>query len=81
MVMVAVTAFLQDPLFWANTGLGVASVTATVKGDYLTRNELWHKTKTRGTAWRWQTNRWNNPGAKAWRLKQLNAVKGIRSVG
>ncbi len=73
--------FLSDPLFWANTGLGMASTVATIKGDFLTRNEIWYKTKTKGVAWHWQTKRWNNPGSKAWRVQQLNTVKGIRSLG
>jgi hypothetical protein len=49
-----------------NFGTGSWSSYNTCQNDYFKYNELWHKTKTRGVAWKFQ-ERWKNPGAKYWR--------------
>ena len=69
---------LDYSMWGVNTSVGGMSTYLVYGGKYYKWNELWHQTKGRGTAWRWQTKRWNNPGARHWRNQQVNSVKGAR---
>ncbi|UII31993.1 DUF6443 domain-containing protein [Fulvivirga ulvae] len=62
-----------------NTGVGAVSTYTVGSGGYYKWNEVWHKYQTT-TAWRWQTSRWNNFGAKAIRAKQVQTVAGARNL-
>ena len=63
-----------------NTSVGGVSTYLVYGGKYYKWNEVWHKTKTRGTAWRWQTRRWNNNFAKKWRQQQTASVAKARNL-
>jgi hypothetical protein len=64
----------------ANLGAGSLSSYFTHKGKYLKYNELWHKTKTRGVSWSFQS-RWKNQGARHWRRQQAKPSQGARNIG
>ncbi|MGQ1788536.1 RHS repeat-associated core domain-containing protein, partial [Saccharicrinis sp. GN24d3] len=72
--------FLKYAMVAANTSLGIASEYIFFKGKYYKWNEVWHKTKESGYAKVWQRSRWKNPGAKHWRINQLNTVSKARSI-
>ncbi|MDR1552737.1 MAG: hypothetical protein LBS69_04655 [Prevotellaceae bacterium] len=63
-----------------NFGIGGLSSYNTYKSGYFKYNELWHKTKTRGVAWKFQ-ERWENPGAKYWRQQQVKPFEVARTTG
>jgi hypothetical protein len=69
-----------DVMDGVNFGLNLRSSVKTYKSGYFQYNELWHQTKTRGVAWKFQ-ERWNNPGAKYWRQQQVKPYAGARSAG
>ena len=62
-----------------NTSVGIVSDYMVYQGAYHKWNNVWHKTKTAGTAWCWQT-KWNNPGAIRHRNNQLKTVAKPRSL-
>jgi hypothetical protein len=64
----------------ANLGLSLLSTINTYESGYLKYNELWHKTKTRGVSWSFQS-KWKNPGAKYWRQQQVKPFEGARKAG
>ncbi len=49
------------------------------EGKYYKWNEIWHQTKTKGTAWRWQ-NRWNKNFSVINREKQILTVAKARNI-
>ena len=66
-----------------NFALGATGTAIAYKGKFLNSNELWHKLTSgkKEIRWRWQTSKWNNPGAIRWRNVYVNKVKGLRSLG
>jgi RHS repeat-associated protein len=72
-------SFLRGAMWTTNTAVGAASTYTVYSGNYYKWNEVWHKTKTRGTAWRWE-KRWDNFGAKAIRAKQVETVAPARAL-
>ncbi|WP_142785723.1 DUF6443 domain-containing protein [Changchengzhania lutea] len=75
---------LSTGMFVVNSGLGGVSTVITYKGKYHLSNEVFHINKTGkslSNRWRWRWDkRYNNPVAKAWRITQLEKVKGIRNL-
>ncbi len=71
---------IQYSMVGVNTAVGAVSTYMVAKGNYHKWNELWHKTKTRGTSWVWQTSKWNNPGARHHRVNQIKSVAGARKI-
>lgn len=64
---------------WAiNTTVGGTSTYTVGAGKFHQWNEVWHKTKTAGTAWRWQS-RWNTGIAPAQRARQIQTVSNVRN--
>lgn len=70
---------ISTGLWGVNTGVGALSTYTVYSGKYYKMNEVWHNYKTT-TAWRWQTSRWNNFGAKAIRAKQIEQVSKARNL-
>lgn len=68
---------LKTGLQVSNFSVGGLSLWKVYQGKYLQWNELWHKTKTAGYAFRWQ-KRWDNPGARYWRSKNISTVSNSR---
>ncbi len=71
---------LQSYVWELNTTIGAASTVAAYYSGFLQYNELWHKTKGNGYSFAWK-NKWKNPGAKAWRNKQVKKFAGPRKFG
>ena len=73
--------------YHADTVMNVANYSVNAVGaevamfhaKYLTYNELWHLTKTRGLATAWQS-KWSKPGAQYWRTQQLKPLAGARKL-
>lgn len=63
----------------ANTAVGMLSTYMVYNADYHKWNEIWHRTKTRGTAYRWQS-RWNKSFSSLYRAEQLKTVAHVRKV-
>lgn len=66
-------------LWGVNTAVGGVSMYTVHSGKYYKWNEIWHQTKTRGTAWRWQS-RWNKGVAPRIRAEQVKSVSNARNL-
>ena len=53
--------YYEDPMFYINGGIGVASTGATIKGGYHLSNELYHYTRSSGNLHFRGGKYWNNP--------------------
>ena len=62
-----------------NISVGALSTYMVFEGKYYKWNEIWHQTKTKGTAWRWQ-NRWNKNFSVINREKQILTVAKARNI-
>lgn len=74
----SIGSFLDYSMWTVNTSVGGMSTYLVYEGKYYKWNEFWHKTKTRGTAFRWQS-RWNRGVAPAQRAKQVATVAKARN--
>jgi hypothetical protein len=54
-------SYYEDPMFYINGGIGVASTGATIKGGYHLSNELYHYTRSSGNLHFRGGKYWNNP--------------------
>ena len=54
-------AFYKDPMFYINSGIGVAGIGATIKGGYHLSNELYHYTRSSRNLHIIGSKYWNNP--------------------
>ena len=68
-----------DPLFWINGGLGVASTYTGYKADFLTRNELWHKSDN-GKLHSVLDKSWNKTKYRNVREHQVGKVQLPRNI-
>lgn len=58
---------------------GIGAETAIFEAKFLSYNEIWHVTRTRGVAFSWQS-RWNNFGAKAVRARDIKPLMNARNL-
>jgi len=72
--------YVRTGMMITNSFIGALSTYTVYKGGYHKWNEIWHQTKTKGTAYRWQKTRWNNPGAKYHRANQIAKVQNARNL-
>src|SRR5690606_392088 len=63
----------------ANGIIGAGSTYNIIPSGYLKYNNVWHKTKTRGVSFSFQS-KWKNSGAKYWRAQQVKPFQNARDV-
>lgn len=64
-----------------NFALGAASIYNIFPSQYLKYNEIWHVKKSGEVSTIFNRKKWNNPGAKYWRGKQVEPFTRARSIG
>lgn len=62
-----------------NIGVGALSTYMVFDGKYYKWNNVWHQTKTKGIAWRWQ-KRWNKYISIVNRKRQIQTVAKARNL-
>ena len=70
---------ISDALDAVNMGVGALSTYMVFDGKYYKWNEVWHQTKTKGTAWCWQ-KRWNKNLSVVNRERQIQTVAKARNI-
>lgn len=70
---------VKTGIFNLNLGLGMFSTYLVYSGGYYKWNGIWHKTKTAGTAFRWQS-RWKKNFSVQHRIKDINKVGKYRKI-
>jgi len=71
--------YLPSLIDIGNLNVGGASTLFANHAQYWKYNELWHKTKTKGVSWRFQS-RWNKPMSKTYRNIQIKPLQGARAA-
>ena len=71
---------ISTGLWGVNTGVGALSTYTVYSGKYYKWNEVWHQTKSKGIAWRWESKRWNSHFAKINRARQIEGVSTARNL-
>lgn len=66
-------------IYWGNVGVGTFSTYLVYSGGYYKWNEVWHKTKTAGTAFRWES-RWKKNFSVQNRVKDISKVSKYRNI-
>lgn len=66
-------------IFYTNLGVGTFSAYLVYSGGYYKWNEIWHKTKTAGTAFRWES-RWKKHFSIQHRIKDVSKVAKYRNI-
>ncbi|WP_333615774.1 hypothetical protein [Bacteroides pyogenes] len=66
-------------IYFANIGVGTFSTYLVYSGGYYKWNEVWHKTKTAGTAFRWES-RWKKNFSVQNRAKDISRVTKYRKI-
>lgn len=84
-------AVVENPIFidarkkvetcvdYANLGLGAFSIYSLYAGGYYKWNNIWHKTKTSGTAFCWES-RWSKNFSVQHRLNDISGVSKYRNI-
>lgn len=69
----------KTSIFYTNLGVGTFSTYLVYSGGYYKWNEIWHKTKTAGTAFRWES-RWKKNFSIQHRVKDISKVAKYRNI-
>ena len=69
----------KSGIYFGNIGVGTFSTYLVYSGGYYKWNEVWHKTKTAGTAFRWES-RWKKNFSVQNRIKDINKVAKYRNI-